>query len=586
MTFWNNPSALLPKQQFRWIVSFDKHDYKSNKEVQTNAIPYWFVKSVDKPSFEIKSIQLKHLYSDVFNFPTRVVWKPIKITLLDVMIKYDPSNSGGTQTLLYEKPYLNPDNHTILDKSAKPPEKNISTQLFFYKFLQEAGYYNPEELDIEEKLLRYRSYNFKKNMINAFVGDNKLNADYDYDNNKKVVDTTQWNTFKIIELDEKGNKRETWNLYNPLITDVNFDKLDYSSENIVTINATIAYDWAELVIENEQSQGAVTTQATTANQAGTGAVFKAPAQEARKAGLPRPKRPSPVENKKRPRPNRPPTSEEKKAETPTTAGRSTGGVGSRDNKSTKNPQATAPSGVGGSNSTPIEVPRTPSASQISQQDDIPKEILIPPPLDTLSNQPPAQIPAVATPAGVGGQDSQPISVPSTSIPAGVGSEQNPQPTELDLGPLPPNDLQAMDMPNTSRPSGVGNEQNPAKQELPEPPQPFGLEEQPIQKPKAEKMIPIAKFNIEEVPSIKRSIERTLAVNPPGGFTENQLRKSLQLSDQEFADRGSVYVGSTVIRMPRQKSGDVEIDEQNVKIGNPPPTYSGAPERPPRKSPNG
>ena len=44
-------------------------------------------------------------------------------TLEDVMIKYDPNNPAGTQTILYEKPYLNADNKTISDKSPKPAQK-------------------------------------------------------------------------------------------------------------------------------------------------------------------------------------------------------------------------------------------------------------------------------------------------------------------------------------------------------------------------------------------------------------------------------------------------------------------------------
>jgi hypothetical protein len=32
-----------------------------------------------------------------------------------------------------------------------------------------------------------------------------------------------------------------------LITDVKFDKLDYSSDNILSVTATISYDWAKLI---------------------------------------------------------------------------------------------------------------------------------------------------------------------------------------------------------------------------------------------------------------------------------------------------------------------------------------------------
>ena len=39
---------------------------------------------------------------------------------------------------------------------------------------------------------------------------------------------------------------ETWLLRNPLITSVNFDTLDYGSDELLNITLGIKYDWAEL----------------------------------------------------------------------------------------------------------------------------------------------------------------------------------------------------------------------------------------------------------------------------------------------------------------------------------------------------
>jgi hypothetical protein len=52
--------------------------------------------------------------------------------------------------------------------------------------------------------------------------------------------------FCILELDENGYTIEKWKVYNPILTDLKTDKLDYSNSNILTITCTIAYDWAEL----------------------------------------------------------------------------------------------------------------------------------------------------------------------------------------------------------------------------------------------------------------------------------------------------------------------------------------------------
>ena len=39
---------------------------------------------------------------------------------------------------------------------------------------------------------------------------------------------------------------EKWIIYNPLITSVDFDSLDYSSEELLNIKVGITYDWAKL----------------------------------------------------------------------------------------------------------------------------------------------------------------------------------------------------------------------------------------------------------------------------------------------------------------------------------------------------
>tara|TARA_R100001594_G_scaffold144320_1_gene193227 strand:+ start:326 stop:823 length:498 start_codon:yes stop_codon:yes gene_type:complete len=51
---------------------------------------------------------------------------------------------------------------------------------------------------------------------------------------------------KIMQLDSEGNSIETWNLNNPKIASVNFGSLDYSSDELVSLEIEISYDWANL----------------------------------------------------------------------------------------------------------------------------------------------------------------------------------------------------------------------------------------------------------------------------------------------------------------------------------------------------
>jgi hypothetical protein len=57
----------------------------------------------------------------------------------------------------------------------------------------------------------------------------------------------------IKQVDSEGKGFiEVWKLWNPWIKQVNFGTLDYTSDELVNIQMTITYDWAEL---NPQSSG-------------------------------------------------------------------------------------------------------------------------------------------------------------------------------------------------------------------------------------------------------------------------------------------------------------------------------------------
>lgn len=272
MAFWNDPTTLLPKQAHRWIISFGFYDDNTISKFTFNSIlatkiPFYFAKSAERPSYDIGVQEAKYLYSHTFKFPKRVTWQPINVTFNDVKIteSLEATKMGLKNASNYDNIFISPkigpqglapiEDNTIVGDTTKL-EFLKSTQLFFYKFLQEAGYFNPEELQQDDSLLRFRNYTFKKNMIGALVGDN---SDYDLDASgiKKPSNTQLHNTIALIELDPSGFPLEVWKLYNPLITNVKFDKLDYSSENILSISANIHYDWAKLIpttVDNQKKQ--------------------------------------------------------------------------------------------------------------------------------------------------------------------------------------------------------------------------------------------------------------------------------------------------------------------------------------------
>lgn len=53
-------------------------------------------------------------------------------------------------------------------------------------------------------------------------------------------------TLKIQTLNAEGSVVETWTLFNPIITNVNWGEFDYSSEDLLDLTLDIAYDYATI----------------------------------------------------------------------------------------------------------------------------------------------------------------------------------------------------------------------------------------------------------------------------------------------------------------------------------------------------
>lgn len=70
MSFWTEPS-LEPKRNFRFKLTDGEGDQ------------WWWVKTVDKPSFEISNSEYQ-LINHKFRYPGIATWKPITITIADV----------------------------------------------------------------------------------------------------------------------------------------------------------------------------------------------------------------------------------------------------------------------------------------------------------------------------------------------------------------------------------------------------------------------------------------------------------------------------------------------------------------------
>ncbi len=181
MAFWNDPASIKPKQLHRWVVSFGEYGSLNQPAGDKKYIPLYLAKSIDLPSYEIGNVQARYLFSYNVNYPKRLAWKPITITLYDAAINVEGDKS--TQGLL-----------------ANPAS---------------FGYVYESTSD----------YTFKDQVKQNLSG------------NGQIV---------IKQLTPEGQQSDSWTLTNAILSEVKFDRLDYSNEAIQTVTLTINYDDAKL----------------------------------------------------------------------------------------------------------------------------------------------------------------------------------------------------------------------------------------------------------------------------------------------------------------------------------------------------
>ena len=101
--FWGQANS-EPKRQFRFELSFT-----SRNGNQAGDIPVWTVKTATKPVAAVSTIS--HQYIDhTFNFPGRVTWNPITVTLVDPV---QPDLSYAFLDILGASGYKYPDTANV-----------------------------------------------------------------------------------------------------------------------------------------------------------------------------------------------------------------------------------------------------------------------------------------------------------------------------------------------------------------------------------------------------------------------------------------------------------------------------------------
>lgn len=187
MTFWTE-NNFEPKRSFRFKLNLGYGTSEEN-------IPYFYLKSAKKPTFDVNTIQHK-VGGREFNFPGSVKWNDVSLVFVD-----DVQN-------------------TVISK--------------LVNIIQTSNY--PD-------ILAGAGSTFTADSV-KFVSKEKLakNLTTQLSSQPSVNDAQVF--FTIEQLNAEGLVVEGWNLYNPIVIKLEQDDLDYGKEDLSTYTMTVKYDWA------------------------------------------------------------------------------------------------------------------------------------------------------------------------------------------------------------------------------------------------------------------------------------------------------------------------------------------------------
>jgi len=162
---------------------------RQHRWILSNGAGVWvWAKTVKLPQYSVET-QKYQIGNHKLNYPGLLEWQDVTVTIVDVVGEKEPFSN--------------------------------SQQLF--ERMKQSGYRITETKD---GILKDQMFRDTKMVFGSAAGD-----------------------FRITQINAKGEKIQEWTLYNPLIKDVSFGQLDYSNDELITLDLTIAYDHAVLTDE-------------------------------------------------------------------------------------------------------------------------------------------------------------------------------------------------------------------------------------------------------------------------------------------------------------------------------------------------
>ena len=223
MAFWTNKDA-SPARKYRFKVG------------TTQNINWWYANSVTLPSFEINTNEYQ-LLNQKFKYPGVPTWNDVTISIVDVASAVEEVKN----VLVYQDfDFLQEEGIRKFDSV----NNNITAARAVNKAKADALIAEGGTGPTQELL--FAGQEFEPNFI---AGGSQVTFDADAEKKalRRAAKSPTGNLqqdFVIEQMKDDGSTLRTWTLVNSFIKSVNYGDLDYSSDDLVSIEITVAYDYA------------------------------------------------------------------------------------------------------------------------------------------------------------------------------------------------------------------------------------------------------------------------------------------------------------------------------------------------------
>ena len=232
MSFWSSAN-LKPARQYRFKLG-------------PSGITWWYANSVTLPSFDVNTVELL-LVNQKFKYPGVPTWNNVEINIVDV-----------ADSVQQVKKMLATRNFNITPSGSAPGVQVDGIAKVADASIREAGIEkiasgikNEIEVFKDKIAAEEKQANTSLTDVTRYQNRKKIREFEDAAKQRQKIleqgldaEMAQANDMIIEQLDDNGKTFRKWTLVNSFITSVNYGELNYSSDDFVTLDIGVTYDYA------------------------------------------------------------------------------------------------------------------------------------------------------------------------------------------------------------------------------------------------------------------------------------------------------------------------------------------------------